>query len=335
MIYRFFVAVLVMAVLSFCAVARAETFDKLSETQAFINDMHKKHGFDKKQLQDWFARYEPSEDVLTKIKKPFEGVIWGKYKNYLVTDERVQKGAEFWRENKALLAAAEKKYGVPAEIIVAILGIETYYGQRQGQYPVFQSLATLAFQYPPRAAFFKKELEEFLLLTRAQKLDPHAIKGSYAGAMGAPQFIASSYRRYAVDFTHVGTIDLMNHMPTAVGSVANYFKVHGWEVGQPVVHRAHLRGRNTLPVKPAKLSAPKPMYSISMLTKQGLVPEESGLKQSTAKVALLALDNGQMKEYWLGRENFYVITRYNHSSNYAMAVYELSQRIKKAHFAQS
>jgi membrane-bound lytic murein transglycosylase B len=294
-------------------------YSQRDDVQQFIDDMVDKHGFVRDDLIAKFASAKKLEGVLEAIAKPAERVLtWKDYRPIFITKKRINTGNQFLDENHETLQRAEKEFGIPAEIITAIIGVETYYGRLSGKTQVFDSLVTLGFDYPPRARFFRSELEQFLLLTREEDVDVNVIRGSYAGAMGIPQFISSSYRHYAIDFDGDGKRDLWNNTADAIGSVANYFKVHGWEPGDQVVIRARLNGsieetRNKL----------KPHTRITDLVKKGIKPEaklDAGLK---ATVITLEGDNG--KEYWLGLDNFYVITRYNHSALYAMAVYQLSR----------
>lgn len=272
----------------------AASFASRPEVKQLIDELHADYGLNKLQTTKYFEMIEPEPEVITKITTPYEALPWNKYKKIFINEKKIQGGVKFWQEYRDVLSDAENKYGVPAELIVAIIGIESAYGQNSGKFPVLQALATLAFDYPPRAKFFLSELKQYLLMTHEQKLDPLSLKGSYAGAMGFPQFIASSYRNYAVDFDNSGQIDIINNMKQAIGSVANYFKVHGWQTNQPVARQ---------------LQNPQ-----QMIAKDG-------------KAKLLELEGENGKEYWEGLNNFYVITRYNHSDNYALAVYLLSQDI--------
>jgi len=223
-----------------------------------------------------------------------------------------------------LLAQAEGEYGVPGEIITAVIGVETRYGGQKGGYKVIDSLSTLAFFYPKRSDFFLRELEQFLLMTREQDLDPHTVMGSYAGAMGIPQFISSSYRNYAVDFDDDGRIDIWSNTADAIGSVANYFKVHGWEREGEVIVAAKVKGREYKEVFSGGL---EPHIRAGKLTDYGIFPVSP--LDADDRVKLLELELSRGREHWLGLHNFYVITRYNHSALYAMAVYQLSKKIKE------
>lgn len=319
------------------AKTKSNRFGDRRDVQIFIWDMHVKYNFDVEALKTLFRSISPEPKIIQAISKPFEEVSWDKYRNRFVTDERAKAGVQFWKENEAILRKAEQNFGVPPEIVVAILGVETYYGQMPGNYLVLQALATLAFDYPPRAAFFKKELEEFLLLTREEKLDPKSIYGSYAGAMGTPQFIPSSYRQYAVDFSGKGTRDLIHDTPDAIGSVANYFKAHGWQMHEPVAYPANVYGSEYQRLANTSTKDPKPKITLGEFAQFNIVPKDkNALKNKNRSAAFIILNaNSDTPENWLTLQNFYVITRYNHSVNYAMAVYQLSQRIRALHDAHS
>jgi membrane-bound lytic murein transglycosylase B len=270
-----------------------------------------------------FEEATVQESVLKAIASPYEAKPWSQYRPLFITDKHVDRGVQFWKEHKRALRAAEKKYGVPPEMIVAILGIETRYGRITGNHRVLDALSTLAFKYPPRSKFFKQELEQFLLLVSEENLDVHELKGSYAGAIGAPQFIPSSYRHYAVDFNGTGKRDLFHDMDDVIGSVANYFAKHGWEPREPVAELVSLEGNFDAIVAPR--NNPKPTLKTAQLEQQGVrVPKSLHNKP----VALIELEGESGPEYWLGAKNFYVITRYNHSSLYGMAAFQLSQAIK-------
>jgi len=294
-------------------------YSQRSDVQQFIDEMVEKHNFDRNDLELKFVLAKKLDGVLEAIAKPAEKVLtWREYRPIFVTSKRIGRGNDFLRAHHDILKRAEKEYGVPAEIITAIIGVETYYGRLSGKTQVFDSLVTLGFDYPPRSRFFLSELEQFLLLTREEDIDVSVVRGSYAGAMGMPQFISSSYREYAVDFDGDGKRDLWNSTADVIGSVANYFKVHGWKSGGQVVVPARVKGqieetRNKL----------KPHTSISDLAAQGVVPDVA--VDDSAKATVITLKGKRGKEYWLGLDNFYVITRYNHSALYAMAVYQLSQ----------
>ncbi|MFZ4077603.1 MAG: lytic murein transglycosylase B, partial [Legionellaceae bacterium] len=212
------------------------------DVQAFIQSMVDQHGFKRDQLVSVFreAQYQPK--IIESMDRPYEKKTWTVYKSLFLTPERVEAGLEFWRDNKETLARAEKVFGVPAPVIVAIIGVETLYGKHQGTYRVLDALTTLAFNYPKRAEFFTKELKEYLLLCRDHHVSPAQYMGSYAGAMGKPQFMPSSYRFYAVDFSGNQRPNLMSNDEDVIGSVANYFHQHGWKMNEDVVQPAYVRG---------------------------------------------------------------------------------------------
>ncbi len=300
--------------------------------QAFIEHFSEQHDFDQPTLRTLLGEAHYQESIVKAMEKPSEAKPWYQYRPIFLTPERIQKGLQFWTDHHVALSRAETTYGVPPEIIVAIIGVETFYGKNQGSYRVIDALTTLAFDYPPRAAFFKSELEQYLLLCREQGFDPLVLKGSYAGAMGTPQFISSSYRRYAVNFDGGEQADLLNNRTDAIGSVAHYFAQHGWKKGAPVAVQAQVSDKTPPTAYQALLADPKnpkPQHTVQQLKTFGIQPQ-SKLSPSEP-VALIALEQAQAPEYWLGAHNFYVITRYNHSNLYAMAVYQLSQALKQAH----
>lgn len=296
------------------------------EMDKFIYRMVTKHGFEKKKLEALFATVKPQGSVIRRITTPWEGKPWYQYRPIFLQDSRINQGVDFWNENRALLNQARKKYGVPAQVITAIIGVETRYGKYRGKDKVLDSLATLGFSYPRRAKFFSRELEEFLLLCREEGLDPHSIKGSYAGAMGMPQFIPSSYRAYAVDFDGDGKRDLFNSKADIIGSVANYFAVHGWKQGQPVTFDVTLSKK--LP-KNFKLGY-ELKHTLKSLRKAG-VRMDTKLNRNT-KAALIDFKLEKGMKYAVGLKNFYVITRYNRSKLYARAVYQLSEEIAAKYY---
>lgn len=307
----------------------ATKFSNRKDVQQFIQQVSQKHKIDQDFLVSLFSIYASEPKVIQLMNKPSEALPWYRYQERLVSKERVQAGVLFWKKHEVLLSNIEKQYGVPAEIIVAILGVETYYGQKQGTYPVLQSLATLAFDYPRRASFFKNELEQFLLLVKEENLDPSKTLGSYSGAIGAPQFMPSSYRRFAVDFEGKGQRNLTQNIADTLASVANYFKVHGWQSGEKIADRALVSGDRYLPLRNLSKD-PKPNLTLQELANYNIRPQKVALEPNMKmKAKFITLEGTQNQiEPWLGFNNFYVITRYNHSTNYAMAVYQLSQRIR-------
>ncbi len=295
-----------------------------AEVKSFINEMVDQHGFDRTYLEKRFSTARRLDSILESIAKPAEKrLTWKQYRPIFVTNKRSNKGKTFMKEHREILNRAEKEFGVPVEIITAIIGVETYYGKHTGSYTIFDSLTTLGFDYPPRSAFFKSELKQFLLLSKEENISVDDMTGSYAGAMGMPQFISSSYRRYAVDFDGDGKRDLWNSVPDVIGSVANYFSEHGWQKGESIVHPAKVKNKSVV----RKKNTLKPYTTVDQLRKQGVdVKKDLDDKE---QLTLLKFEGKKGDEYWVGLDNFYVITRYNHSALYAMAVYQLSEKIKK------
>ena len=307
-----------------CAAARADAglLDQPA-VKEFISNMVARHDFNAQRLQGILGQARISDAVLKAISKPAESLPWYRYRALFLQPDRVRLGVEFWKNNAAALQRARQKYGVPPEIITAILGVESRYGRSTGRYRVIDSLATLAFDYPARSDFFRNQLEQFLLLTREQNVDPASITGSYAGAMGIPQFISSSYREYAVDFDADGRADLWTDPADAIGSVANYFNRHGWRSGGLVTLPVQVSGDAYTRALGPDLT---PDLTPGELPKLGIQSPMRLPADSEAKLLSLEQQNGN--EYWLGFRNFYVITRYNHSPLYAMAVYQLAQQIR-------
>lgn len=298
-------------------------FIQRHDVQQFIQHMVMKYGFKKQSLYALFSAVKLRPQVIHHINKPLEKEAWKTYQALFITQSRIEHGVQFWNKYESALRKAEKIYGVPASIIVATIGIETKYGQNVGEYRVIDSLTNLAFSHTPRAAFFRQELEEFLLLTREQHLNPLKVMGSYAGAIGQPQFMPSSYRYYAVNFSNSGKTDLVYNEVDVIGSIANYYKLHGWIANEPIAVPAHFIGdRYRYLINSDKISRP---LSISALAKYGIVPKKKLMPG--LKVKVIALDSRSSKEYWLGFHNFDVIKRYNPNDLYAMAVYQLSYYI--------
>ena len=295
-------------------VARAATEFELSESE----------------VRTLLAEAEYKQTIIDAISRPAEGKPWYEYRKIFLNDKRIDGGVEFWKENRELIKAASEKYGVDEEIIVSIIGVETYYGRITGSYRIIDALVTLGFYYPEnlssdRSPFFSSELLQYLQLATEEGLPAAEVTGSYAGAMGMGQFMPSSYREYAVDFDDDGSRDLWRSTPDVVGSVANYLHRHGWQPGEPVTRRAiasqgaafdELEKRNY-----------KPSLTVAEWQEKGF---NSSIELSPdLPAAVLKLKEEDRNTYWLVFKNFYVITRYNRSPRYAMAVYELSQEIKK------
>ena len=297
---------------------------KLSpEIEIFISKMVKNHGFNEPELKKVFNKTKFHSGIIKAITRPSTSKPWHKYRPIFINQKRITKGITFWNKNTKILEQASIKFGVPEEIIVAIIGVETYYGKQTGRYRVLDALTTLAFNYPRRADFFRNELEQYLLLIREQNAKMFSFKGSYAGAIGIPQFMPSSYRNYAVDFDNDGKIDLSGNTADSIASVANYLAEHGWETGGLVASRAKIsdKGRHET-LKMGHM----PLYTINKMKEFGITPLDDMPKNS--KATLIKLENKDHMEYWLGFNNFYVITRYNRSTHYAMSVLLLSEEIR-------
>jgi len=293
--------------------------------QDFIREMAREEGFDAAELQKLFAQVEKKDSIINAMNRPAEKVLtWGEYRKIFLRQARIESGGDFWRRNQQVLNEAESEYGVPAHIIVAIIGVETLYGGNTGSYRVIDALSTLAFDYPARAPFFRSELKEFLILSREQKQSPLILKGSYAGAMGLGQFMPSSYRAYAADYDKDGFIDIWNNESDAIWSVANYLSRHGWQEGQTIAHPAVVASSVDDRLLNQGL---RPEHSLQQIRQAGLSPEMQLSPELMATAMRLVGDDGD--EYWIGMHNFYVITRYNHSKLYAMAVFQLAEEILK------
>jgi membrane-bound lytic murein transglycosylase B len=299
------------------------------DLQKFIRNMVAQHKFDADKLENIFSQVQLKDSIIEAISRPAEKKPWFQYRPIFITNSRINGGVKFWDKNREILARAEKEYGVPAEIITAIIGVETRYGRHAGRYKVIDSLSTLAFDYPPRSKFFRSELEQYLLMTREEGVDPLSVYGSYAGAMGQPQFISSSYRRYAIDFDGDGKRDIWKNSADAIGSVANYLSTHGWQTGKGITSRLNLAKEPE--DKTIFNRSLKPYVKAAELSQAGVaLPSQL---PDDEMVTLMSLQGKKGSEYWLGQNNFYVITRYNHSALYAMAVYQLSQAIRKKRYA--
>lgn len=292
------------------------------DVQTFIRKMVDEHGQSEKELRKLMGQAQRQQRVLDLVQKPAEGKPWSDYRPIFVNDGRIDAGVRFWDEHQDLLLRAEQEYGVPQEIIVAIIGVETFYGTRMGSFPVFDTLVTLGFDYPKRSKFFSTQLEHYLQMVVEESLAPLELKGSYAGAMGMGQFIPSSYRDFAVDFDGDGARDLFYSPDDAIGSVANYFKRHKWRLGESVISRARVVGQSH---QTLKANARKPGFTLRQLKAAQVYPK--GAVAPNEKLVYLRLQGKDGVEHWVGHHNFYVITRYNHSVKYGLAVYQLSQAI--------
>jgi peptidoglycan lytic transglycosylase B len=307
-----------------------------SAARDFVAEMATKNGFDPADLDKLMDRARYRQDIVDAMRRPYEGKPWALYRPIFLTPARIEGGQAFWRANAELLRRAERDYGVPPEVVVAIIGVETSYGGNLGRHRVIDALTTLGFAYPPRADFFRRELEAFLLLARDESIDAGRVTGSYAGAVGKPQFIPSSYRAFAVDFDGDGRRDLWRSDADVIGSVANYLREHGWRPGEPVALPATLTAEaraavaaDSIPV--ARKDPVNPETPVGELAGQGVTVLEP--LDPTMPAALLVLD-GPEDEFWIALTNFYVVTRYNRSNLYAMAVHELSREIKALYLAR-
>lgn len=298
------------------------------EIESFIDQLVTEHQFERGELRRWFRQARVQNGVLKAMSRPATVRPWHEYRASQLTDARIRGGLEYWQLHADTLARARAEYGVPEEIIVATIGLETTYGKNTGGNNVFDALVTLAFSYPPRAEFFRSELEQFLLLTRELRLDPLRSRGSYAGALGVPQFLPRSYRRYAVDFDANGTRDLWNHSD-AIGSIANYYKSYGWQPGEPVIvtieEQAETAGEGFRLLLGRGL---KPHTTVAAISRGGVTPAEPVAED--ALVCVFGAEDETGMRYWMGFNNFYVITRYNRSVNYALSVHELAQELRRA-----
>lgn len=298
----------------------------------FIDKMVIVHHYDRNQLTQLFQQTAYIPEVIDRLNKPFEEKPWDFYQHFFITPERIAAGVQYWHEHAATLEHASQQYGIPPAILVAIIGIETKYGQETGKYQELGALATLAFRYPKRAVFFQSELENYLLLTREYQLPPLSLYGSYAGALGIPQFMPSNYRRYAISYDNKNSINLLQNHDDAIISIANYLHKAGWRPSQPIAVPAQITG----PIRPWLISIDaKPVYQLKTLNKFGVYA--SSPKSPQYKVALIAMHNthDHDTEYWITFANFHAIMAYNPRTTYAMAIYQLSQAIQKDYQASN
>ncbi len=298
------------------------------QARALIDELVANENFDRAELEKVLAQAERKDNILEAISRPAEKTKpWYEYRAIFVTDQREEEGIAFYQKHRETFARAEAELGVPQEMILAIIGVETYYGRIAGSYRVLDALATLAFDYPRRSEFFTSELRNYLILTRDQGFDPTVLKGSYAGAMGYGQFMPSSYREYAIDFDGDGVVDIWNNPVDAIGSVANYFKRHGWQPGEPVVFAADSEPDVPPEVFVNSRADLKPTRTVGQFRELGVTPRQEVAPDALATAMKFEVADGY--EYWLGVHNFYVITRYNLSAMYAMSVYQLSQNLAR------
>ena len=320
------VAVALVALLAFgpSPVSGAEALDPTVEIEPFVVRMTETHGVPEDQTRALLSDARVLDSVLEAVRRPAERKPWYAYRKIFLTEKRIARGVDFWREHEQSLTRAADRFGVPPEIIVAVIGVESFYGVHRGRIRVLDALATLGFRYPKRSEFFLSELEEFVLLSNEERLDARRVKGSYAGAMGIAQFISSSYRHYAIDFDGDGSRDLMQSPNDAIGSIANYLSVHGWRPGAAIAVLAEVDGDAFRSVVEQGM---KPHASLASIRTKGVSFATYAAEEELG--ALLEFETRNGNEYWVGLTNFYVITRYNHSRLYALAVYQLAQRIRE------
>ncbi len=326
--WRFFFVALAWLAAAHGAIAagRTPSFATRDEVQAFIGDMATRHGFDATALDRAFSRIRPLPAVIAAIKPPADPGVrsWQAYRARFIEPRRIAAGTRFWRDNAAVLRAANERFDIPEEIIVAIIGIESVYGRNVGRFETMAALATLAFDYPPRAALFRGELEALLLLARDEGRNPLSYRGSYAGALGLPQFLPSSLRQWGTDFDENGRVDLAT-AHDAIGSVATFLYAHGWQPNEPLVAPVELAPAATPQllidegIRPVRL--PAEMAALGVQAK-------NAAERPAALIDLVTPD--APTEYWLGYQNFFVITRYNRSSFYAMTVIQFAEALKAA-----
>jgi membrane-bound lytic murein transglycosylase B len=295
------------------------------DVAGFIDDVSQRDSIDKRQLRKLLAAANSQPTIIAAMDRPAEKAKpWFEYRPIFLTERRIQEGTDFWLAHRLDLDQASIRSGVAPEYIAAIVGVETYYGRMTGSYRVLDALSTLAFDYPARAKFFRDELEQFILLSRDLGLNPLTVKGSYAGAMGAPQFMPSNYRRYAVDANADGRIDLWSNWSDVCASVGNYLKEYGWLAGEPVLSEATVDGALAATLDGRTLALAD---TVGSLKAKGVVFDS--LLPAEAPALLIAADEADGVHWRVGYNNFYVITRYNHSALYAMAVYELAAAVKQ------
>ena len=294
---------------------------------AFIDEMVRDHDFDRDTISATLSQAQIKQSIIKKISTPAEKKLtWGEYRKIFITKERINAGTTFWLEHREMLERIHQETGVSVEMIVGIIGVETYYGRITGRDRVIDALATLAFDYPPRAKFFRNELVQFLILAREEEIDATVPLGSYAGAMGRPQFMPSSFRAYAVDATGDGKRDIWNNWADVAGSVANYFLEHGWRPGEEVTSQATL-GSSWNGDTPKPKNTLKATETVESLSNKGVVFATD--LSADSKTELLTYEGDDGIEHWVGFHNFFVITRYNRSVMYALAAHQLGQEIAR------
>lgn len=300
---------------------------EVAEVRSFMDEVESRHGLDGAWLREIFRDARRRQSVLDAFSRPAEAKPWHAYREIFVTPARVRGGAAFTREHQPVLERVRARFGAPPEVVAAIIGVETFYGRYTGSYRVIDALSTLAFFSPRRGAFFRRELEEYLLFLGEENRSAADLMGSYAGAIGIPQFIPSSYRAYAVDFDGDGRRDLAGSVDDAVGSVGSYLARHGWREGERIAVAMTARDPGRADALTGEL---RPVLAWRDLAAAGLEARDGASPPDPeTPVALIRLDGAEGPEYWAGFRNFYVITRYNRSALYAMAVHQLAVAIAR------
>lgn len=305
-------------------------FSTRAEYGAFVKSLADALQMDAGELEKVFSDVRLKPQIVRAISLPAEAKPWDQYRPLFLNEKRILGGVKFWDQHAAALLRAREQFGVPESVIIAIIGVETLYGRNTGSYRVMDALTTLAVDYPPRADYFRRELEQYLQLAQEYRIDPLSVKGSYAGAMGIGQFMPSSYRKYGLDFDGDGHSDLWRNPDDAIGSVANYFKSFGWKTGEPVAVPVEVKGEETREFANTGWSARR---TVADWQQRGVVLRDTASSQAIspgAEAMLIRLETTAGPEYWLGFQNYYVITRYNRSLQYALAVYQLSQEVARA-----
>ncbi len=318
--------ILLLYALAFAPFALADgNYAERADVRAYIDEIVEQYAFERDAIERLIGAANKQTLAIKTLDKPAEAKPWHEYRDIFLTPERISKGIIFWHKNDALIKKAAEHYQVPPEIIVSLIGVETFYGTITGKFPILDTLVTLGFDYPRRSDFFRGELTQFLLLCREENFECQKIKGSHGGAMGVGQFISSSYRAYAVDFDDDGARDLWNSPADIMGSIANYIARHGWAPDAPITERVDLEGAQLDKLLNKKLT---PWLSLTDLSHYGITSHDFRPQEDTFSLIGMQAKEGHI-DVWAGYHNFYVISRYNHSRRYAMAVYQLSREIRR------
>ena len=321
-----------LLVTSFVGFAQTTKPIKNNEVNNFIQEMVHQYHFNQEKLEKLFNKAQLNQQAIDLMNTPYEAKPWYLYKKHFIQAKRIQQGVLFWQRHQKILATVAQRTGVPAEYIVAIIGVESHYGQIEGAFPAFDILYTFAFHYPRRAPFFRNELKEYLLLCREQAWDPLSIHGSYAAALGQAQFMPSNYRAFGKSYSGNKHVNLFNQPADVIASIANYFYRNGWQRDQPVASKAIITGNKyqQLPIQDRNSKINIPTMTLSQFRKLGVRPNK--YYAANLKATFMRFDLPKNKVYWLGFTNFYVITLYNTSKLYALAVYQLATKIKQQYY---